>query len=513
MTGSKAAQAYEQLKYDFAQMNLIGQTMGKTVKDAETHMPKGSAATFEKQYSALGMAIHRIISDPRLADRLDEAEAGAGELSLADRRNLELMRHQWIHKASLPTDLAQTINDAVGSGQTLHQEYYKSGDWGKMQGQYKKSFGLMREAGAAKLELLKKYGISSVYEALLDQYNPGLREKDIDGLFGPLATHLPGMIQEAVEKQKNAGAPIPLRGGYSDAAQEKLCRMLLAAIGFDFDHGRFDIIKGHPSSGGAPDDEWLTARTDESDFTPAIYAGIHEGGHGLYEQGLPTTWRDQPAGNALGMDVHESQSRIIEVQAGLTPEFIGWLSRQAATVFGTEPALETANLQKILHTVNPTFIRVEADEMTYPMHVILRTELEKAIIEGNLDVADLPDAWNEKMVRYLGIRPPGNEKGCMQDVHWPTLAVGYFPAYTFGDDGAVLFFASALKQYPDIIPNLAEGDFALLKKWIGDNVHSKGSLLTTAELFRTATGQERTAQAYLNHLSRRYLDRPFAPQP
>lgn len=513
MSGNKAVKAYEQLKYDFAQMNLFGQIMGKISKDAETHMPDGGADAFERQYSALGMAAHRIISDPRLAERLDEAEAGAKGLPPADQKNLELMRHQWIHDASLPTDLAQTINDAAGSGQTLHQKHYKSGDWSKMKDQYKKAFDLMREAGAAKLELLKKHGVSSVYEALLDQYNPGLRGKDIDGLFGPLATHLPGMIQEAVGKQKAVGAPITLRGGYTDAAQDKLCRMLLSAIGFDFNRGRFDIIKGHPSSGGAPDDEWLTARTDKSDFTPAIYAGIHEGGHGLYEQGLPPDWRDQPAGNALGMDVHESQSRIIEVQAGLTPEFIGWLSRQAAAVFGSEPALEAANLQKLLHTVNPTFIRVEADEMTYPMHVILRTELEKSIIEGNLDVADLPDAWNEKMTRYLGINPPGNDKGCMQDVHWPTLAVGYFPAYTFGDAGAALFFANAVKKHPDIIPNLAKGDFTLLKEWISENVHSKGSLLTTAELFRAATGQERTAQAYLNHLSQRYLGRPHAPNP
>lgn len=513
MTTSTAVKAYELLKKDFSEIRRQEYIQEKLSKDAETHMPPGGKDAYISQHQAADSAIHRIITDPRMGEHLNEALAEKEHFAPADRRNLEIMERKKIHR-TLSTSLAEAISEKSSEGRMLHREYLESGDDNKMKKHIPEAFALQREAAEEILPALRKFGVTTRYEALVDEYNPDLLQTHIDGLFGGLAAQLPQIIQETVELQRREGEPIPLKGGYSMAAQDRLCRILLTAIGFDFNHGTFDLLPHvHPSCGGDPGDVRLTARYHENTFLPAILAGVHEGGHGIYIQGLPKDWRYQPVGCELGMDVHESQSRIMEIQALLSSETIGWVSEQAILNLGDEPALRPDNLQKIMRRVKPSYIRTEADELTYAMHIVLRTEIESGIIEDTLSANDMPDAWNEKMVRYLGIKPPDNRRGCRQDVHWPTLAIGYFPAYTFGDVGAVLLFLEAVKKHPEIISDMGRGNFTLLKKWGNDNVHSRGSLLTATELFRTVTGQDRNAQAYLNHLSQRYLGRPHAPKP
>jgi len=509
MTGAnKATQAYEHLKKTFAEMDALGQASSILGKDAETHMPSGAEDARINQRIAISGAIQRMISDPQLAAQLDEAEAQADQLSPDDRRNLQLMRHGWIHEASLPADLAAEQARLEAEGDVLHTNNYKSGDWDKMKDWYQKSFDIMREVGASKKDAL---GVSSVYEALLDQFSPGMRVAVVEKAFADISKALPDMIQQAHAIQSAAPAPLPLKGPFSEEKQMILNNIASAALGFDFKRGRLDAIKGHPSSGGAPDDNWITAQCYDDNFFPSFYSAVHESGHGLYEQTLPLSWRGQPAGQALGMAIHESQSRIMEVQAGITPEFIGWLSQQAQKVFGSDPSLTADNLQRLIQRTEPSFVRVDADEMTYPMHVILRFELEKAMIEGSLSVTDLPDAWSAGMEKKLGVRPSNNAQGCMQDIHWPTGTVGYFPAYTLGDMLAAQFFAAAQKQYPDIRKNLGKGDFTQLRGWLRDNVHSKGSLLSAEDMIINATGEPLNAQHYLNHFNQRYLNK--APQP
>lgn len=502
--------AYEKLKNIFAEISGLGEISSFLSKDAQTHMPKGARKTREWQMVSVGNAAQRLISDPRLAGLLDQAEANKESLPPEDRRNLALMRHDWIHNASLPDELAEEKINLDSQGENLHDEHYKSGDWSKMKPWYEHSFDVMRRVGAAKKDAL---GLESTYDALLDQFSPGITTATVERVFGELSRELPSMIKEALTLQKAAPAPLPLKGSFPKEKQMELNRRVATAMGFDIvERGRLDAIDGHPSSGGAPDDNWITVRIDELDFTSSLFAVIHESGHGMYEQGLPEKWRNQPAGTALGMAIHESQSRVMEVQAGITPEFISWISEQAINIFGDQPALEASNLRRLIQRANPSFIRVEADELTYPMHVALRFELEKAIIEGTLAVADLPQAWNDGIEQRLGIRPKSNAQGCMQDVHWPIGAIGYFPAYTLGDMLAAQLFHAAQKQYPDIRKNLAKGDFTQLRDWLRENVHSKGSLMTAEEMIFAATGEPLTARYYLNHLSERYLGRPFTPQ-
>ena len=286
-------------------------------------------------------------------------------------------------------------------------------------------------------------------------------------------------------------------------------------MGFDFDRGRMDAIDAHPSCGGSASDvRFTTDCSDETSFLSAVYSTIHEGGHGLYEQDTPLEYRYQPVGKTMGMAVHESQSGVMERNAAHTPEFFQFLEKQAREVFNrpNDPALSAKNLELLAKQVKPSFIRIEADELTYPAHVILRYKLEKALIEGTLSVDGLPKAWNDGMQSLLGITPPDNAHGCMQDTHWPSGYIGYFPAYALGNMIAAQLFDAACKAHPEIPAELGKGNFKPLKQWLSDNVHSKGSMLTTDELMTAATGEKLNSKYYLDHLSKRYLGRSYNQQ-
>jgi carboxypeptidase Taq len=279
----------------------------------------------------------------------------------------------------------------------------------------------------------------------------------------------------------------------------------MAAVGFDFTHGRLDTSL-HPFCGGVPDEVRITTRYDEADFAKALMGVLHETGHALYERGLPGDWRAQPVGAARGMAVHESQSLLIEMQACRSAEFAAYLAPLAREAFaGKGPAWTADNLLRLNNRVSPGFIRVDADEVTYPAHIILRYRLEKNIIAGDLPLADLPGAWNEGMQALLGITPPDDRHGCLQDIHWFDGAWGYFPTYTLGAIAAAQLFAAATAAIPEIPAAIGRGDFAPLIGWLRQNVHAWGSFHSTDALLEQATGRPLDPKAFEAHLTARYL--------
>lgn len=279
----------------------------------------------------------------------------------------------------------------------------------------------------------------------------------------------------------------------------------MRAVGFDFERGRLDVSL-HPFCGGATDDVRITTRYDEDDCMRALMGVLHETGHALYEQGRPSAWRHQPVGSARGMSLHESQSLLVEMQACRSREFCEFLAPVLRSEFhGEGPAWEAENLHRLATRVEPGFIRVDADEVTYPAHILLRYELETAMIVGDLAVADLPAAFNDGMKRLLGLDVPNDRLGCLQDIHWPGGAFGYFPTYTLGALAAAQLFAAACERHPGIPDALARGDFSELRGWLRENVHAKASFLETDELLVEATGRPLGAEAFLRHLDRRYL--------
>ena len=494
-------QAYDSLTQTFGRLRAVGDAAGILGWDAQTIMPDGAASGRAEQLATLRGLAHDLLVAPATADRLAEAEAEDAPLDPWQAANLREMRRAHVHAAAVPADLVVASSRATSRAEMAWRAARAASDFTLLRPDLEEVLRLQREVAVCKGAAL---GVSP-YDALLDQFEPGLRRAAIDPLFDELRRQLPGMIREAQERQARAGAPLAVAGPFPAAAQRALGETLMRRLGFDFGRGRLDISL-HPFCGGATDDVRITTRYDEADFTRALMGVLHETGHALYEQGRPQAWLAQPVGDARGMVLHESQSLLIEMQAGRTTAFMRYLAPLVGAAFGSSnPALSADNLHRLTTRVAPGFIRVDADELTYPAHVILRYDLETAMIAGTLAVADLPAAFNAGMREHLGLTVTDDARGCLQDIHWPSGGWGYFPTYTLGAVAAAQLFQAACAAAPEIRADLAMGDFSALVGWLRREVHGRGSLLSTDDLLAAATGRPLEVGPYLAHLRGRYL--------
>ena len=491
---------YHTLETKFRRLGAIGEAAAMLNWDSSTLMPEAAAPARAEQVATLRVVSHEILTAPELGDLL-EAAAGQNDLDPWQQANLREMRRRWVHGTALPATLVEALTKAASACEMVWRQAWPAADFALVRPHLQKLLDLVREAGAAKASRLGK----SPYEALLDEYEPDGSTAAIDRLFDDLAGMLPGVIEGALVRQAAAPVPIPLPGPFPVEAQRSVGMTFMKRLGFDFGHGRLDVSL-HPFCGGTPDDVRITTRYDEADFTRALMGVLHETGHALYERGLPQAWRRQPVGDARGMSVHESQSLLMEMQACRSREFLDFAAPILREAFdGTGPAWEADNLYRLYTRVERSLIRVDADEVTYPAHVILRYRLERAMIAGDLTLGDLPGAWNDGMRQLIGIVPQSDREGCLQDIHWYDGAWGYFPTYTLGAVTAAQLFAAATRADANILPGIAKGNFVPLLAWLRAHVHGKGSLLSTAELVREATGAPLDARIYEDHLRRRYL--------
>lgn len=492
--------AAARLEAIFRKSSILGDTLSVLHWDMSTMMPEGGAEARADQLALLKSMAHEMITAPEVADLLAAAEAEASEPW--QRANLREMRRDWVHAAAVPGDLVEAIAKAESACEMVWRQARPAADFAMVAPSLKTLLGLVRQAGQAKAEAL---GVS-VYDALLDQYEPDGRSADIDVVFADLESFLPDFIGRALDAQARRPAPRLPAGPFPTATQRKVGLEFMAALGFDFAHGRLDT-SFHPFCGGYPADTRITTRYDEADFTSALMGVIHETGHALYEFGLPGgRWRHQPVARARGMQMHESQSLLMEMQACRSRQFMDWAAPRLAAAFGgSGPDWGADNLYRLGIQVERGFIRVDADEVTYPAHVIIRYGLEKALIEGRMEVDDIPAAWNDGYRRLLGITPPDDRLGCLQDIHWYGGSWGYFPTYTLGAMTAAQLFDAATTADGDILPALGRGDFAPLRAWLRANVHGKGSSLSTRDLLTEATGRPLDSGVFKAHLERRYL--------
>ncbi len=491
---------YAALETRFARIGAVQDAAAMLQWDGATLMPAGGADARAEQIATLRVIVHETLTDAAMPDLLDAA-AAQNDLGDWQRANLVEMRRLWLHATALPGDLVAAFSKACSASEMRWRQARPAGDFAAMLPELRRVLTLVREVAAAKAARLGK----SPYESLLDEYEPGGSTAAIDLLFDDLALRLPGLIEGALERQAARPAPLPLRGPFPIEAQRRLGVALMQCLGFDFDHGRLDVSL-HPFCGGTPDDVRLTTRYDEGDFGRAMMGVLHETGHALYERGLPSAWRRQPVGHARGMSIHESQSLLVEMQACRSREFIEFLAPLLRQSFGgSGPAWQAENLYRLNTRVARSLIRVDADEVTYPAHVILRYRLERAMIAGDLALEDLPAAWNEAMRALIGIAPANDRDGCLQDIHWYDGAWGYFPTYTLGAMTAAQLFAAAKRADPRILPAIAKGDFAPLLAWLRANVHEKASRYSAAEIVTQATGRPLDATTYEQHLETRYI--------
>jgi carboxypeptidase Taq len=492
---------YAELERRFGRLSAINRAGAILNWDRSTMMPEGASGDRADQLATLNVLAHEIVVAPDMPDLLSRAEEGRGILGAWQAANLREMRHAWTHANALPGDLVEARTRAASACEMAWREAKKAADFERLLPTLGEVVTLTRRVGEAKAAAL---GLP-LYDALLDEYEPGGRGARIDTLFGELRAFLPGLLRAATERQKRAGAPLPLDGPFPVDAQRGLGETLIRTIGFDFAHGRLDV-SAHPFTGGTPDDVRITTRYDEADFARALMGVLHECGHALYELGLPSDWRRQPVGNARGMVLHESQSLLMEMQACRSDAFIAFAAPLMRGAFGKAgPAWEADNIHRLYTRVAPGFIRVDADEVTYPLHIMLRYRLERAILAGDLALADLPGAWNDGMKELLGVVPTDDAVGCLQDIHWPDGAWGYFPTYTLGALAAAQLFAAARTANPGLMAAIGQGDFAPLLSWLRANVHSKGSLADTDALLTQATGAPLGTSAFKAHLESRYL--------
>ncbi|MEK9944560.1 MAG: carboxypeptidase M32 [Alphaproteobacteria bacterium] len=493
--------AYQDLETRFRRLGVLGGVEQVLHWDRAVMMPPGGATARSDQLAELSLLEHDLMTAPEMADLLGAAAEGAGALSAWQYANLAEMQRLWRHATALPGDLVTALSHANSACEMIWREARGRNDFAAVVPALETVVTLVREKAQAKAAALDL----GPYDALLDAYDPGMRRAEIDGIFADLRDVLPEMIGRVIERQAAGPALLAVTGDITVAAQRALGERIMAAIGFDTDFGRLDVSH-HPFTAGVPDDVRITTRYKDDAFTESLMGVIHETGHALYERGLPEAWRWQPVGMARGMTIHESQSLLMEMQACRSPAFVAFAAPIMRETFkGTGPAWEIENLLRLYHKVDRTPIRVEADEVTYPAHILLRYDLETAMVAGDLAVVDLPGAWREGMRTLLGIEVADDKDGCMQDIHWYGGDFGYFPTYTLGALAAAQLFRAACDAETGVMEGIGQGDFTPLLTWLRTHVHEKGSLLGTNELLAEATGAPLGVAAFRAHIEARYL--------
>jgi carboxypeptidase Taq len=492
--------AYDRLAARFERIATLGEASSVLGWDAATMMPPGGGPARGDQLAVLAGLSHSLLVAPVVGDDLAAAEV-AGEDDPWRAANLRLMRHAYTRATAMPPDLVEAQARTNSACEKVWREARRQSDFAMVRPHLEEVVRLMREAAAA---LAPALGLDP-YDALMDGYQRGMRTADVTKVFEEYEGFLRWALPRAEERQAHNASPKRPADPFPIAAQETLCRRLAERLGLDFAHARLDR-SAHPFSGGTPSDVRITSRYDETDFTQAVLAVLHETGHALYERGLPAAWARQPVGEAAGMAAHESQSLIVEMQACRSDPFLGWLGPQLHTAFGGDAApYRTENLARLWRRVARGFIRVDADEMTYPAHVILRFRLEQALVAGSLAVADLPGAWNDGFRSLLGMTPPDDARGCLQDIHWYDGAFGYFPSYTLGAMAAAQLMAAARRDVPSLDAALGSGDLSPLLTWLRAKVHGLGSLYEFNALLSHATGKPLDPADFQSHLTARYL--------
>ncbi|MCW8194812.1 carboxypeptidase M32 [Proteobacteria bacterium 005FR1] len=468
--------------------------------DQAAMMPSGGNLARADAMAELALILHEQSTRPELDDFF--AAAAEEELSTAEHQSLKEMHRVWQQSMVLPARLVEAKSLAGAKCEHAWRSQRPANDWTGFKKNLKEVVELAREEAAIRAAATG----CNRYDAMIDLYEPGMTTRELDRVFEEVKTWLPDMIGTVIERQRSQTVQRP-QGPFPITRQKQLGLDVMALLGFDFSRGRLDV-SAHPFCGGVPTDVRITTRYDLGDFMSALMGVIHETGHARYEQNLPEALAGLPVGQARSMGVHESQSLFFEMQLARSLEFMQQLAPLAARVFGGEgdPLFSAEHLCACVTRVERGFIRVDADEVTYPAHVILRYEIERALINGDIEVEQIPELWNQKMQDYLGLDTGGNYKdGCMQDIHWTDGSFGYFPSYTLGAMYAAQQFAAAESVLPGLKQQIAEGELGDLFAWLNQSIWQQGSIYSTPELITRATGEPLNAEHFRKHLQGRYL--------
>ena len=490
------------LKTRYAQLSRLEQAAGLLGWDQQTYMPTGAANGRAEQSAVLSQIAHQMLTGDDMGRLIaaGEAETKGQDLDSDDVRLLARLRRSYDKSTKLPEALVMELSRHASLSQEVWVRARQMSDYDQFAPSLEKMLDLTRQA-------CEHLGYQAhPYDALIDQYEPGTKQADVEQMFADMKPRLVALTQAIAQSGKPVDDSL-LHGDFATDKQRALTMQIVKAIGYDTTRGRQDEA-AHPfCSNFGRDDVRITTRFDPHFLSQAVYASMHEAGHAMYEQGSPAHYETTPLAGGTSLGVHESQSRLWENLVGRSRAFSHYLFPQVKAAF--PDALASADVETYYRAVNkvtPSLIRVEADEVTYNLHVLLRFELECALLEGKLDVGDVPDAWDAKMHEYLGITPPTDASGCLQDVHWSAGLIGYFPTYSIGNLLSAQLWNAIGKALPDLNAQIQAGQFAPLLDWLRENIHAYGGKYLPKELVIKATGEPLDARYYADYLHAKYSD-------
>jgi carboxypeptidase Taq len=491
--------SYAALISTLKQISLLGSINSLLGWDEQTHLPPAGGEHRANQSSMLATMGHEWFTSAVIDDLLAEVE---GSSLIADPQgnaavNVREARRAYERAKKLPASLVEEMSRTAVLAQQAWAEAKKKSDYPSFAPWLGKTVQLKKQEAAC-------VGFkSNPYDALLDEFEPGETAEGVRQMFAELRGPLVNLVEKAAASGRKAPVEI-LERSYPVAAQERLGREAAAAVGFNFAAGRLDVSVHPFCTGIGPGDTRLTTRYDEHSFGDSFFSVLHETGHGLYDQGLEPIHFGTPRGEAVSLGIHESQSRLWENFVGRSRPFWKHFFPKVRATFGTTLGdVAEDDWYFAINDIRPSLIRTEADEATYNLHVMVRFELEEAMLKGDLSTADLPGAWDERMKSYLGLTPPDAARGCLQDIHWSGGAIGYFPTYTLGNLYAAQFFEKARQDLPDLDEQFTRGDFAPLLAWLRQNIHHWGKTFRPRELVERVTGKPPSAEPLLRHLRRK----------
>lgn len=499
-----ALSPYQQLEEEFHRIHVFRGAASLLRWDQAVMMPRGSIDVRGEQLAALETECHAILCSPKVSRMLERAMANAPGLEDWQVANLREMRRQRDHAIATPGSLVARLAQESALAEAACVEARRTQCFDVLKPHLEAVVGLVRD----KASLLGQHLGLAPYDALLDEFSPGLTTSEIDSLFKALGQRLPALIRDAIELQGDT-PPLPLLppgGRLSVTKQKALAAEIMRAVGFSFERGRLDA-SDQPLTEGVPGDLRVTSRFDGAHPLRGLYDALHETGHALYDLGLPRAWATQPVGRNRGLVLEESQSLLLSTLIGHSRPFVAYLQPLLEKTLGVSgPEWSVDNLYRHLTRVQRSLSRVDADELTRPVHITLRFELENDLLTGSLAVADLPEAWNAGIEERLGVRPANDLEGCLQDMHWPAGDFGFFPAYGVGALIAMQIWETLRTERDDIDAEVAAGQFGGIVGWLRDNVHGLGASLGVPELIKQATGKPLSAAPALRYLDAKYLE-------
>jgi len=499
MTTVATSTAYDQLIKHSKESTLMGTTTGLLHWDREVNMPPKGIGYRSEQIALGARMYHEMLTAPKVSDLLDACESDSELMAdpISDAAvNVREMRHDYDRATKLPSELVEEEAKISSEAQHAWANARKDDDFSSFQPYLEKIVDLLQRKADC-------YGWAEggePWDALAEDYEPGCTAASVSEVFTPLRKQLQSLLDELMGSETSPSnafneVTLPIE------QQKTFVKAIAAQIGFDFEAGRLDEST-HPFCGGTHcRDVRMTTRFHEDNINDAIGSTMHESGHGIYEQGLLFEHVGTQMGQAVSLGIHESQSRMWENQVGRSEAFWKWCYPKLSEYFGdATSSLSFDDVYGGANIVRPDFIRVEADEATYNMHIMIRFELERLIMSGDLAVADIPDAWNQRYKEYLGIEVPSDANGCLQDVHWSMASMGYFPTYTLGNLYCAQFFEKAMEEIPDMYEQFETGEFGALKTWLNENIHRHGKRYRAADLCEVVTGKSLTAEPLMRHL-------------